>query len=645
MSSKSDFLEKLRAVVLEYYSDEQFGVSELVEKFGMSRSQIHRKLKAANGKSVSQFIREVRLDEALKLLQEKDYTASEVSYMVGFNSASYFNTCFNEYFGFPPGEAKHHEIPEKTESEELRRPVKRNKRVIIWLLVISAVVITLFVIKYAGYDVPARATGESEKAKTIAVLPFKNWSGDPELEYVSDGMTDAVIRRISAISDIEKVIPFNSIIIYKDSEKSIPDIANDLNVEYILAGNFKLSGEEVMSNLDLIEVDSNKYLWSLEYKGIWNTDEIFEMQANIAENVAMNMSANISSNERESIENVPTTNAEAYKLYLNAQFSYETLSLVGFANAERLYMQAIALDSTFIEPYLGLASNNFVSGLVWGGKSQQEAKAEGNKYLELAEKLNSEKGYLNEEDMLIVRLFGSFYYNWDFVALQKQAEKIEMKDEKKLSSFEIGGLIEFHRKMGNYDKAIYYGQLGIDLNRAGSGNIVGMAFANYLKGDGEKSASLLRETEGLYTDDFFYLMESSKVFYYLKDYQKSKRNLEQFLDRFPVYPPIITWLRAMHAHRNGDSEELELHLTELRKNYQDNTSGSPAWFIALYHIELNDYDSAFEWLNKSYDHREVELTWFKEEPLLRSLREDPRYIELYNKIGFDAIVQIETIKD
>jgi len=182
-----------------------------------------------------------------------------------------------------------------------------------------------------------------------------------------------------------------------------------------------------------------------------------------------------------------------------------------------------------------------------------------------------------------------------------------------------------------------YGYLGIDMNQVGSGTITGLAFANYLIGNNENAIEILDSNENLFSDEFFYLMESSKIYYYLRDYNKSKQQLDKFLARFPDYPPIITWLRAMHAQNDGDYQEVEQHLTMLKKNYGENTSGSPAWFIALYYCEIQEFDSCFEWLKKSFEHREVELTWLKEEPLLNPLKQDPRYLELYNKIGFNVI--------
>ena len=249
MGRRSPFIKDLRAIVLENYTDEQFGVSELVKICGKSRSQLHRKVKSTTGKSLSQFIREIRLDEALKILEEKDVTAAEVAYQVGFNSPTYFNTCFNEYFGYPPGEVKLRMEQEgkSTKIPEATDPPRKNSRVLVWLVVVTVLVVIVLTLNYFSQASNVMTEEMIEQPKTIAVLPFKNWSGDPELEYVSDGMTDAVITRLARISDIERVVPYSTVVNYKNSEKSMDAIAKELNVEFILEGNFKLSGNRVMT--------------------------------------------------------------------------------------------------------------------------------------------------------------------------------------------------------------------------------------------------------------------------------------------------------------------------------------------------------------------------------------------------------------
>jgi AraC-like DNA-binding protein len=120
------FLQRLTEEIFVHLNNEQFGAEELAKEVGISRSQIHRKLQKINGKSITQFIREIRLEEALRLLQKEVGTASEISYQVGFGSPTYFNKCFHEYFGYPPGEVKR----KKEASPEIKKSSERNNQVL-----------------------------------------------------------------------------------------------------------------------------------------------------------------------------------------------------------------------------------------------------------------------------------------------------------------------------------------------------------------------------------------------------------------------------------------------------------------------------------------------------------------------------------
>ena len=102
-------------------------------------------------------------------------------------------------------------------------------------------------------------------------------------------------------------------------------------------------------------------------------------------------------------------------------------------------------------------------------------------------------------------------------------------------------------------------------------------------------------------------------------------------------PSILIWLDAVFAKIDGENEMATLSLDQLMQLYDTHSSGSPAWFIALYYCYFEDYEKAFIWLQKSFDRHEVEMTWLREEPLLIPLRNDKRYKDLYHKIGFSKI--------
>ncbi len=98
-----DFVRKLTEIIEANLEDEKFGVKELAREAGMNYYQINRKVKSVAGKNLSKFIREVRLQKAMEMLHNESITASEAAYRVGFGSPTYFNHCFHDYFGYPPG--------------------------------------------------------------------------------------------------------------------------------------------------------------------------------------------------------------------------------------------------------------------------------------------------------------------------------------------------------------------------------------------------------------------------------------------------------------------------------------------------------------------------------------------------------------
>ena len=137
-----------------------------------------------------------------------------------------------------------------------------------------------------------------------------------------------------------------------------------------------------------------------------------------------------------------------------------------------------------------------------------------------------------------------------------------------------------------------------------------------------------------------YLGIATRYYLYMEEYESSKALLTKVMTKFPDRPPVILWLSAVHGEIDGNKEIAAQYLNELNKRYDERSSGSPAWFIALYYSHIRDYESVFDWLQKSYDRHEVELLWLREEPLLIPVRNDSRYLELYRKVGFPMKPQV-----
>jgi len=637
-SIKETLVDKLSIEIESNLNNDQFGVDSLAQAVGMSRSSLHRKLNKTLGISTSQFIREYRLKRSLEILTSEDITASETAYRVGFSSPTYFNTCFHNYFGYTPGEAKSGIIADVdnqslgTSTEILSVDSKNSyTKTIIWAsIIVLALSSTYFVFKpFAKKDKVNIGGVQVFDDKSIAVLPLKNLTGNPDLEYISDGMTDAIISRLTKIKTIKKVIPFTSVQSYKKSDKSLKEITQVLEVSNILQGNLQMSGNQIKINLQLIHGSSNVHLWSEEYTKEWKSDEIFELQSEVVEGIAANMNAVIAQDELAEIKKTPTQSKDAYSYYLQGEFQRNKGNELSYSNAINLYERAIAADSIYVEPYIDMANVWHMGGSVWGFYNEQIAWGNAKVLLEKALKIepNNER---TEEELNT----GRFFYDWNFEVVEKfYQKKISNSKQNKPSVISLDYPIKTGRPEETLKAIEYY-----TLNDPS--NVFYPFFkaeAMFYLGDTDKANEILTQTDPLYNDNWFYLRESTKLYFYLGEYEKSKIQLEKITTQFPDYPPILMWLNAVYAQMDGNSKVTFQYLAELQNEYDKGSSGSPAWFIALYYAHVKDDERTFEWLQKSYDRHEVELLWLRAEPLLAPIRNDQRYINIYDKVGFSSI--------
>ncbi len=154
----------------------------------------------------------------------------------------------------------------------------------------------------------------------------------------------------------------------------------------------------------------------------------------------------------------------------------------------------------------------------------------------------------------------------------------------------------------------------------------------------DAALEILERNNSLFSDDFYCLRGSTKLYFYMGEYEQARNQLKKIRINLPNdKPSILIWLDAIFAKIDEENENATLYLDQLIQLYDTHSSGSPAWFIALYYCYFGDYENTFIWLQKSYNRHEVEMTWFSEEPLLIPLRNDKRYKDLYHKIGFSKI--------
>ncbi len=335
---KSDgFLEELNEVLGHHLSNEQFGVSELASELGMSRSNLLRKIKKLTNLSASQYIRQIRLQHAMKLLSETSMNVSEISFKVGFGSTSYFIKCFREHYGHPPGE-----VGKREEETELDRG---SSAVYKWYwLAIPVVVFALFL----GWWFLREKEPEVPLEKSIAVLPFKNDSNDSSNVYFINGVMESILTHLQRIEDLS-VISRTSVEKYRYTDLTIPEIAKELNVSYFVEGSGQKAGDQIQLYIQLIEASGDRHLWAEQYRR--KLEDIFNIQQEVAKSIADNIEVVIQPVAIEQIEKVPTESLVAWDHYLKGMELFMQQKSETTIQAIKWFKMAIDEDPDFSSAY------------------------------------------------------------------------------------------------------------------------------------------------------------------------------------------------------------------------------------------------------------------------------------------------------
>ena len=309
---------------------------------------------------------------------------------------------------------------------------------------------TVWLVTHAGAGDAAR------DMKSVAVLPFANMSAEAENEYFSDGITDDIITHLSKIADL-KVISRTSVMRYKDSDKSIQEIGQDLGVAAILEGGVRRSGDQVRINAQLIDVESDSHLWAQMYDR--KLTDVFAIQSDVAQQIAAALQATLTPAERKRIEQRPTENLAAYDYYLrgNAAFSRSAFGGDALVQAEGLYEQAVALDPQLA---VGWAALSRVHSRIYWGYIDRTARR-----VQLAREAFERAFQIEPELPAGHEAAGYFYYyagRRDYENALREFEAALASEPNNASALEGGGLI--YRRLGEWDRAVMFLERVVELD-------------------------------------------------------------------------------------------------------------------------------------------------------------------------------------
>ncbi len=655
---RSDFIVKAEAIILENISNEQFGVSELAEVMNMSRSNLLRKIKKNTQLSASQFIRQVRLIKGMEMLKQNTLTVSEISYQVGFGSTSYFIKCFREYYGHPPGEVGKEILVD--ENVAVKVNILNKYRWHLLTAVSLIIVISVFL-----FNKESTVTTKIQIEKSIAVLPFNNESSDSTNLYFVNGLMESALGNLQKIEDL-RVISRTSVEKYRDTDKGIPEIAEELNVNYVVEGSGQRVGDQILLNIQLIEASSDRPIWVEQYSR--EVGDVFALQNEVAKKIAAAIEAIVTPAELEQIEKKPTENLLAYDYYLQALDPYLSRTDEGLEQAIGLFKKAIEQDPEFALAYANIAISYYLlemsqiekqytdkinsyadKALLYDSKSAESLIAKAFYYIQTEEyqlalpHLEKALEY-NPNSNLAVQMLVDFYYRMvpnsnKSLEYSLKGVQLNLASDSVTQSYIYLGLSNALVTSGFVDEALKYINMSLDYD-------AGNYYAPHLKafilfardGNSERTRNLLIKEWNKDTTRLDILQDIAKLYYGQENYDSAYFYFKKFVkaredNGLDINVQENAKIARVYQKMGLDREAEELFSDFSEYCEEDHSSYRSVNFVWKYAYE-GKIDQAIEQLRIFSEVENIQY-WFlliEDEPLLKPLKSHPEFESIMQKI-------------
>lgn len=495
------------------------------------------------------------------------------------------------------------------------------------LIIIIVIVFPGFIVLILTFDSSRQVVVVENRPKvtekSIAVLPFLNMNKDASYEYFADGFTENILTHLASIENL-KVISRTSIIRYKNTLKSVPEIAQELGVKYILEGSSQVYGDKVRINAQLIDAAEDRHLWAKAFDE--DIQDIFSIQNLVAGQVVNQLKASIQPREREQLDTIPTKNMEAYDLFLKGKHAMSIYTFIpgGWKQAESFFLQAIEKDPDFKQAYSCLA-RVYAYAVSWlGDLSPTEGHLRASKCLNESMRL----GVLAEDYITMSQL--EVFVNKNLkkgIELAAQAHSLSPNNSEILyiESYWFSTSGKFKEGLAAADNA-----MKIDPVSVGAFNYRGVAL--YLMGNYQEAIAVFKQSIGLHPLALRQYDHLAKIYLTVGQYKTAEEVLNSGFAHSSYRPPSMIAYLAIAYSRLDDPKKSAKLMNELIQRNNSGEKGT-AVFIAQYFAEIGDEENALNWLKRSVQLNDVELFWLKVEPLFRNIRENASFKNIINDLG------------
>ena len=505
--------------------------------------------------------------------------------------------------------------PTVSSAEYLLSGIRKNKRSAGVALVILFVLISgagYWAFKYRG-----SASGGTEAISSIAVLPFQNKSADADTDYLSDGLAESLIFRLSQLPGL-KVSPTTSVMRYKGKDTDIARIASELGVDAVMTGRLVKRGDNLNITVELVDIRNNRSLWGEQYER--KMSDLLATQREIAAAITQKLQLKLAGSDTRGITKRYTDNNEAYQLYLKGRFHFARRTDEDIRRSIELFQQAIKLDPNFALAYVGVSeSYNVMPSYPYMSPNEANplAKAAVAKALEIDPEL--------PEAHTVAGMIAATY-DWDWVKAEREFKRsLELDPNLAITHYRYAWV--YLSPMGRHDEAIAEMKRAMELEPLSL--VQGANFAAVY----------------LYARQFDKALDQAKKTYDLDPNMVTGQNWMchaynvngMYAESLAISEKVTQSNRSLLAGlgyayaKSGRRQEAEAVLKQWKEI--EKTKYVANYWLAIVHAALGENDAAFAELEKAYREHDWFLQRLQTDPFMDPLRGDPRFKDLVRRLG------------
>jgi TolB-like protein/Tfp pilus assembly protein PilF len=481
--------------------------------------------------------------------------------------------------------------------------------------VMCASAVILVVVGYMSWRHFRDVTPPRSRKIMLAVLPFANLTGDPNQEYLADGLTEETISQLGRLDPEQLgVIARTSVMGYKHKDVRLDQIGRDLSVQYVLENSLRASGNHMRLTAQLIQVKDQTHLWAKDYDYL--AKDILNVQDDVARAVAHEIQLRLTSQEQADLARPRPVNPEAFDAYLQGYHFFQGNTDKDADMAAKYFERATRLDPSYALAWAWLSRARN-----WQGNEGLIPMEEGRRLArEAVERALSLNPNLAEAHAQMGRLKQTVDYDW--AGANASFQRAIALEPANLDSVRLAALSAacFDR----FDEALQLDRRVLDLDPLDAVSWQDLGETEFFMGHLDQAAAdskkALELSPDLWSSHFFL-----SLIYVI---QGRPQDALAEIDRVHL-APLRAFLYAVTYYALGREKESDAALSELMMKYH----ASNAFEIATVYAFRNQTDKAFEWLDRAYAQRDPSLGATKLQPLLKNLHHDPRYAALLKKLN------------